>query len=335
VLRAARLALVGSAAASLGVIAIIFTRASAASPYLLIFGFAAADFVASARILEADRRRSRLFAWGGALSLAGMGTLAGFGAGDVTFPAAALGIVAAILASLVPPSRRVLAAVLAYVVVGFAINAARLGSLLAFPLLLPSLFVWPLTLSLGAGGLGIFAVIGAGIALTIAALAPAITLPRGRPRPALALAAALLGGLGAAACEVLLALAQPNTSARAELGPAPLAILFVAGALFGGGVVLAIGRRAGGLALTTLGGAVLLYGLLARPTVVCSGNGVGTSGGPWWLPSLGAQSSRGSFSSAGSSGTGGVSTGVIERGDGVRISYRCAGGELVEFEIRR
>ncbi len=30
-----------------------------------------------------------------------------------------------------------------------------------------------------------------------------------------------------------------------------------------------------------------------------------------------------------------VSSGAINRGDGVTITYRCVGGELVEFAIRR
>ena len=331
-LRAARLALVASAAASLGVVAVILTRASAASPYLLLFGLAAADFVASARTLERDRRRGVLFAWGGALSLAGMGTLAGLGAGDVTFPAAALGIVAAVLASLVPPSRRVLVAVAVYVLVGIAVSAPRLPGLLAFPFLVPSLLLWPLMLALGPGALAIFAVIGLGIGLTVAALAPALPAPR--PRRPLALVAGLVAAVAADAIEIALAVAQPHTSARAELGVLPLAVLFVAGALFGAGAVLAMSRAGGGLVATTLGGAVLIYALFSRPTVECFGNGVATSGGPWWLPALGALSSSGGGSGSSSGGPGGVA-GTIHRGDGVTITYRCEGDRLVEFEIRR
>ena len=333
-LRAARLALVASAAASLGVVAIILMRASSASPYLLIFGLAAADFVASARTLEADRRRGRLFAWGGALSLAGMGALAGFGAGDVTFPAAALGIVAAVLASLVPPSRRVLVAVVVYVLVGIAVTAPRLPGLFAFPFFLPSLFIWPLMLTLGAGALAIFVVIGAGIGLTVAALAPSMSLPAPRLRRPLALLAALVVGVAADAVEIALAFAQPHTSARAELGVLPLAVLLVAGAIFGGGVILAMSRAAGGLVATTLGAAVLIYALFSRPTVECFGNGVATSAGPWWLPAIGALSTSGGGSGSSSGGPGGVA-GTIHRGDGVTITYRCEGDRLVEFEIRR
>src|SRR3989442_11479802 len=93
-------------------------------------------------------------------------------------------------------------------------------------------------------------------------------------------------------------------------------------------------RAGGGLVATTLGGAVLIYALFSRPTVECFGNGVATSGGPWWLPALGVLSSSGGGSGSSSGGPGGVA-GTIHRRDGVTITYRCQGHRLHGVEIRR
>ncbi|HYY55358.1 MAG TPA: hypothetical protein VFA01_08245, partial [Candidatus Dormibacteraeota bacterium] len=81
-LRIARLLLVGAAAASIGCVAIILPRASGVSPFLAFFVAAAALFVAAARTLERDVSGGRLLAAAGAFTLAGVGVLSGFGAGD-------------------------------------------------------------------------------------------------------------------------------------------------------------------------------------------------------------------------------------------------------------
>lgn len=330
-LRVARLLLVGSAAAAIGVIAIIASRASAFSPLLFIFAAAAVVFALAAANLERDPRRGRLLAVAGACALGGMGTLAGFGAGDVTFPAAALGVVAAWAAVMWRSPRWVRIAFIVYIAIGVAFSAPRLPGLLALPWLLPGFLVWPLTTFLfGPAGLpiAIYGAFGLAIALTVAAYArpaafaaPASWRAIGRD--------ALVGGVAFVLLEVAIALARPHTSARHELVPIAIVVMFVAAALLAGGVRLLRSGAAGGIAATVIGGAAVLYIATARPTIECSDNGVGSGSGPWWLPNLG------SMSSSGSSIGGGSATGRIDRGDGVTITYRCAGRELAEFEIRR
>ena len=128
--------------------------------------------------------------------------------------------------------------------------------------------------------------------------------------------------------EVALAFAQPNTSARDELVPVAIAVIFVAGALLALGVRLLRRGVPGGLVATFLGATTLVYIVSARPTVVCEPNGASESSGPWWMPYGGGMRSVGGGDASGT-------TGRIERGDGVVITYRCDGRELVEFEIRR
>jgi hypothetical protein len=333
VLRLTRLLLVASAAAALGAIVFIASRAAFLSPYLLLFALAAALFVAAARAIGHDRRRGRILAWAGALALAGIGTLAGFGAGEVTFPAAALGVLAAWTALLTPPTRASVVAFLAYLGLTFAFALARAPSLFAFPPLIPSVFLFPLTLSLAFGsGPAVFAVFGAAIALAAWGVAPAEHRPARWP---LALALGVGLGLALDGLTVVRAIASPSTSARFELGWAPLLIVFTAGLLLAAGLVLSRSRTRGAAILTTVGSAVVLYALLSRPTVECRSNGVDTASGPWWLPALGPASGSSSGSISSGAGVPGGSAGVIQRGDGVRITYSCAGDQLVEFEIRR
>ncbi len=270
-LRASRLALVGAAAAAIGDLAIIASRADTFAPVLIIFIAAGVLFIAAARALEADPRRGRLLAWAGAAALGGVGTLAGFGAGDVTFPTAGLGVVAAWLTALTPWSRRIALLFGAYLVAGLALFVPRFVPLLALPWLLPSVLIWPLSLGLPLGG-GIFLIFlsfGAAIALTAAAFAPTTggLAPPAGASWGLALAAGAAGGAALVALEVVLALARPNTSARFELSAVPLLIVFAAGALAGGGALLVRAAVPGALLVTMLGGAAAVYIIGSRPTV--------------------------------------------------------------------
>jgi hypothetical protein len=331
VLRVARLLLVGSAAASIGVIAVIASRASALSPLLAIFAAAAVLFVLAARSLEPDPRRGRLLAVAAACALGGMGTLAGFGAGDVTFPAAALGVLAAWTAAMWRSPRWVPIAFVAYVAIGVLLSLPRLPGLLALPWLLPGFLAWPLTtlffIPVGIP-VAIYAAFGLAVALTAAAYSRQ-TVFAGPLDWRVIARDAVIGALAFVLLEVALALARPSTSARQELVPVAVVVMFVAAAVLAAGLRLLRSGVAGGLAATVIGAAVVLYIATARPTIECRDNGVATGSGPWWLPNMG------SMASSGSNVGGGSSTGRIARGDGVTITYRCAGSELAEFEIRR
>lgn len=335
-LRVARLLLVGSAAASIGLIAFIASRASALSPLLLLFAGAAALFLLAVRTLEEDPRRGKLLAVAAAAALGGMGVLAGFGAGELTFPFAALGVLAAWCAVMWRSPRWVVAVFVLYVIVGIALNAGRLGGYALSPFALPTVLIWPLTGAISIPGTGgvvaIFGAFGAAVALTVAAYST--------PRAFVASPSwrafgrdALLGGAVLLGLEVALAFANPGTSARYELVPLAIAIMFVSGALLTVGVDLIRAGAPGSVIITIVGGAAVVYILTTSPTVECRSNGSGSTNGPWWLPYYGGGTmSGGSGTTAGGST---ATTGRIERGDGVVITYRCEGGALVEFEIRR
>ena len=102
-----------------------------------------------------------------------MGTLAGFGAGDVTFPAAGLGVIAAWLAALWRGPRLLGRAFLAYLAVGVALNLSRLAALSALPWSIPGILVWPVssTFFISPAGLpiAIYGALGIACALVITA----------------------------------------------------------------------------------------------------------------------------------------------------------------------
>lgn len=330
-LRVARLLLVGSATAAIGVIAVIASRASAFSPLLLIFFAAAVLFVLAAAALEGDPRRGRLLAVAGASALAGMGILAGFGAGDVTFPAGALGVLAAWATVMWRSPRWVWLAFIAYLVIAVALALMRIQGPPVSPMLLPSVLLWPFTtlLFVSAGlPIAIYGAFGLGIALAVAAYAPPTMVSSPTAWRVIA-RDATAGGIAFLLLEVALAIARPNTSARHELVPIALVVMFISAALLAGGVRLLRSNAAAGFAATVIGGALVLYIATARPTIECSRNGVSTTSGPWWSPSFSVMSSSGSSVGAD------TATGRISRGDGITITYRCAGRELAEFEIQR
>jgi hypothetical protein len=336
VLRASRLLLVASAAASIGVIAFIESRASAFAPIVLIFAVAAALFVLATVELERDPRRGKLLAVAAALTLASIGTLAGFGSGEVTFPAAGLGVIAAWLAVMWRSARWVWWAFVAYLAAGLLLSAPRLGGLVLLPWLLPSVLMWPISGALPLGGAGIIAIYGAfGLALALAVAAYARPAAfTARPDPRTVVRDAVLAGIAFVGLEALVALARPNTSAWREIVPLAVVIMFVAAALLAAGIRLARSGTMGGMVISVVGAALVIYIATARPTVECSFRGTGTSMGPWWLPYSGWASSGGS-SSSGPSRTPQTSSGTITRGDGVTITYTCLAEALVEFEIRR
>ena len=334
-LRIARLLLVGAAAASIGCVAIILPRASGVSPFLAFFVAAAALFVAAARTLERDVSGGRLLAAAGAFTLAGVGVLSGFGAGDVTFPAAGLGVLAAWAATLHPPRRSAVYAFAAFVIAGVVATAPRFFTALAYPWTLATLFLWPWTLLLVAPPLGFVPIYGSfGIAL---ALVAAYASRRAQTRPsrlpplsARAVAGYALAGAAAVALYVALAYARESTSARFELEPIALAALFVAGSLAALGAAALRSSPAIGVVATALAGAVLLFSFVSRPTVECGHGGAATGPGPWWMAWRG-----GSLSSEGRVGPDGSASGTIRRGDGAVMTYRCADARLVEFSIAR
>jgi hypothetical protein len=325
-LRIARLLLVAGCAAAIGCIAVIISRASGISPVTALFALPAVLFALAAASLGRDARRGRALGLAGALTLAALGTLAGFGAGDVTFPAASLGVLAAWAAFLHPPRRQTVVAFLVYLAIGVALAASRpfFG-----PFTLGTIFLWPITLSLGSVGSGafplvIFAALGAGIALAARAFWDAPVL--GRPsRAALALSA--IAGTLAVGALLLYAQVRADTSLRFEIDPAGALYVFAGAALISLGATSL--RRAAAVALVALaiGAGIAASLAFARATVVCASNGVSTSSGPWpW--SVGPMSSRGSLGSAGGA------TGSIERA-GERVTYRCEGGRLTEFREER
>jgi len=347
--RAARLLLVASAASCIGILAYILSVASGVSPFLAFFVLAALLFIGAAASLERAPERARPLAWAGACLLLFVGTLAGFGAGFLTFPAILLGCTAAIRTHRATSERAGPAArplgrlrwlVAVYLLVGlvlalwrFAMSSSPAPSPPGAALgVLWGAFLWPLLFGPSSMYVVLFAL--PGVALAIAAMA---LLPRsgdlGPPRRGLGIGGA--GGLLVVGIEVGLAYARASSSAWFELGVAPLVLLFAAGGLLGAGLWWSrSGARAATVAVA-IGGAVVLYALFSRPTVECMPNGVSTSAGPWWLPQLDGRLSSSGSSSSGHLGSETGSGGVIRRGDGVVITYRCAGGTLVEFEIAR
>lgn len=332
-LRIARLLLVAAAAAAIGCIAVIASRASALSPWLAFFVAAAVLYALAASSLERDAVGGRLLAVAGALTFCGIAVLAGFGAGDVTFPAAGLAVLASWASFLHPPRRGTLLAFLAYVAVGVILLASRGAFFLPFAI--GTLFIWPLTVMLGVPALGLaafFVPFGAALAVVGVYLARRRGAPVRWGRLAVSrrsLVAAASGGAVAVTAFVALALARPSTSARFELEPLPLVVLFAAGACAAFGATSLRASPALSIALLTVGAGVLLYAFFARPTVECHRDGVTTNPGPWWLATGGSLRSEGGTRPSGGHG------GFIRRDDGVVIRYTCEGDRVTTFAIER
>jgi hypothetical protein len=329
-LRIARLLLFAAAAASLALMVAIAGRAAFFSPILLILVAPAVLFAAAHRAVGTDPRRGRMLALAGAAALASLAVLVGFGAGDLSFPAAGIGALAAWAAWLHPPRRPVVLLFIGYLAVGVVTTALRGGGVFMAPLLLGSALIWPATLFFLApflAGAPIFA--GFGAALAFAAFSLRDRIPR--LHPAVLLASALTMGGAAVALNVATAYAQTNTSARQELDPLALTALFVAAVAATLGLLDIPRTPVLASCAIVAGVSILALALISRPTVSCERNGVGTSpGGPWWLGvSGGPVSARGGGSSTGRF------TGEINRSDGVTIRYACDGETLSEFVVER
>ena len=355
-LRVARLLLVAAAFGSLGVFVYIAAIARSLSAPLILFLLATLALVSAARSIGTDLRRGRLLALAGGLALAATGVLAGFGAGNISLPMGALGILAAWAAVLHPPGRTALLAFGAYVAIGLLLTLPRGATLAAFPWLLSSVVLWPWMSTLllsGASGLPIFASIGVALALAVSALVPPrspATAPGSRVGIARAGAVALATATLATAAYVAWAYARPHTSARFELDAIPLVVVFIGAALTGLGLATLRALPGPGLASLAAGATVAVLVLLGRPTVECYGNGVSTTQGPWWLLQTGGSSSGSSVGSGNATGSGSIrgsvtgsgaaagatlSSGEVRRADGIVMRYRCSGNEVVEFTIER
>jgi hypothetical protein len=282
-----------------------------------------------------------LLAVGSAIGMAALGTITGFGAGMLSFPAAGIGVLGAWAALLHPPRRRMVIAFIAYTAIGLAIVGP--GALL-FPLLLPTVFIWPARVLLftSASIVSIYAFLGMAASFALLAFVPRRPAWPARPLVwALAFGIAVIAGVTAVIIFQLIAMLRTDTSARFELDTLVIGVVFVGGAFAALGV-LTLRLRPGAPSAVVLGlGAALLFMTFSyRPAVTCAPNGAGQGVPLSWALRSAFQFGGTSMSSSGSSGTsiggpGNVSTGRFQSG-GREALYRCEGARLVEYrEVRR
>lgn len=328
-LRLARLLLAGAAAGSVGCMVVIVSRAQTLAPLTLAFTVPAALFAAAALRLGDAPGPARRLALAAAVSLAALGALAGWGAGDLTFPFASLGVVAAWAAHLHPPRRPVVIAFGAYLLIGLVLLALRPTGLVPFAL--ATVLLWPLMAPIFTGGsLPMTVIVAFGAAVALLARATVSGGPKRSGTVPLSLLGGLIAGTGVVVTLLAYAAARRDTSLRYELEPVALAIVFAGAALLAFGLGAMRATPALGFAAVLVGASLTLPLALARPTVECQPNGVATSLGPWWWRSV-DQPSTVAVSGGLSAGDGSRSaSGRIDRDDTV-ITYRCAGGQLVEF----
>lgn len=338
-LRIARLLLFAAGASAVGLAAYIAAQSRepvAASPWLALLLVNAGGFFASALLLEPRPARSRLIALASAIALGVLGTVTGFGAGMLSFPAAGIGALAAWAAVLTPPRRPVVIAFIAYVAVG----VATLGPALFYPLLLPTVFIWPMRLLLFTAFSVVPMYLFLGVAASIAVLA-LIDRRAFTARPtarAWAVVAGISAACGSAAVLVFQALAhaREDTSARFELEPLVLGIVFVGGASATAGI-LSLRLRPGGAAALALGlgAAALFMTFTYRPAVTCFTNGTAQGLPLAWALRAPFEQQRGMTSSgSGSTVSAGApratSTGGFQSGDR-EVVFRCEDGRVVEY----
>src|SRR5256885_1196004 len=148
------------------------------------------------------------------------------------------------------------------------------------------------------------------------------------PRLSPAASFVLALGFGGAGTGVLFieALSHPETSARFELAPPALALVFAASALVGAGILglSTVPNRA--LVALGVGLPIVIYAMASAPTVECRPNGVRTTGGPWWM--LPSGFSGGGVSEIDAVGSG---SGKIIRTDGHIIHFVCDQGRVTSF----
>jgi hypothetical protein len=148
-LRIARLLLFAAAffaVASALYIGVLSSDRLRALPWLVLFLLSAAGFAEAWRRIGRDAPGARRWAIAAAILLAAVGTVTGLGAGNITFPAAGVGALAAWAAVLHPPKRRVAVAFAVYLAIGIAINAGRLGLAFLYPWIVATVLIWPITL---------------------------------------------------------------------------------------------------------------------------------------------------------------------------------------------
>src|SRR6266511_1308340 len=169
-LRIARLLLVAAGAFAAGLLVYIAAASSdpaGAWPWLTLIALNAGGFIAAALRLERDARRAKLLAVASALMTAALGTITGFGAGVLSFPAAGIGALAAWAAVLHPPRRPVVIAFIAYLAIGIA----TIGPVIAFPLFWATALIWPIRILLfpATGIVPIYALLGLAGSVAVAA----------------------------------------------------------------------------------------------------------------------------------------------------------------------
>jgi hypothetical protein len=308
-----------------------------AVPYMALFFLTGGAFVIAAIELVARPARAKKLAVAGALALAALGTITGFSLGMVTFPGAAVGVAAAWAALLHPPRRALVIALLAYLAVGVVVTLGRGG--FGFIYAIFTVFIWPIwSLFIPAFSIGvIYAAIGIAATLVVGAFLEGRPFDPQRSRGwiALGIAGGLVLGAVTVAAFVAWAYARPETSARFELAPIVLALVFAGGFLLGTG--LATLRSAPswlpaiGLGLGT---AALLLTFTYQPAVTCIAGG-GRQGTPleWALTSFGGSSGSSGSGSSGTIGPGGertVQSGEFNYG-GRRATFRCEGSTVVDY----
>lgn len=342
-LRLARLLLVAAAALTVGTAAYIAVQTSSilvALPWLVLLVLNAAGFVAAAVWLEDQPRRATLLAVGSAIAMGALGTITGWGAGMLSFPAAGFGALGAWAALLHPPRRRMVVAFLAYMAVGLAVSIPTLGAALLYPWTLALVAIWPLRLillpSTSFFGIYLGLALGASVLLLVAVRRRPFTASLTLGMWMILGAISVLVGVGAVALFNVYAIARPHTSARFELDGLVLALVFA------GGLLVALGLLTLRLWPTAFSAFALGFGAVAlflvftyRPAATCEPNGF--SGGTplaWELRGSGAGGMSSSGSSAASPGGSTFSNGEIRSGDRV-ATYRCENDRLVEYrEVR-
>src|SRR2546425_3871020 len=329
-IRILQLALSAASAAGVASGVCVAGRGQFTPPLLAFFFTAAGSFAFAAPRVLSDPPVARRLALSGALGLGAIGTLAGLGPGGVTFVPAGLGSLGGWAAPRAPPRRSVVIAFAVYLAAGLALALPGLR-FAPTPWALFAVPVWPLLYLLGG-----FAAVG--VALIYACLIASVAIPgaliagRGLPlrrlhTPVLGVVAIACGALGIA-FSVLRALARPDTSARFELVPLALVVVFAASACVGFGVFALGAAPRRSLTALALGAPVLVYALSAAPTVQCRPNGLATTAGPWWMTVSG-------FAPGGQSQVDalGNASGTIVRTDGHTIRFACDRGRVTEFSV--
>ncbi len=355
-LRLARLLLVAAGALTIGTTAYIAVQTSsigAAAPWLALLILNGGAFVGAALLLGQDPRRARILAVGAAVAMGALGTITGWGAGMLSFPAIALGALGAWATFATtgpsdtgdghPPSRRrVLIGFLVYVAIGLALAIPTMGAALLYPWTLAFVLIWPIRVLLLPTGsvIGLYVVLAIGVSLLLLALVRrrtfTATLTLGLWMTLGAIA--VLAGVAAVALFNVYAIARPDTSARFELDGLVLAIVFVGGLLSALGILTLRLRPSTFTAFAIGFGVVALFLVFTyQPAVTCRVNGSGSAAPlAWELRGVSGWTtwSGGSGSATAPSSGPSVSTGEIRRGDRV-ATYRCEGDRLVEYRETR